>query len=100
MQSRLAIWALTTGLVAAAAVPTPEFEPWRVGLRSVGPLRYAMSVSEASRALGETLKLDPTEPRGSCPYVRRAAAPSGVSVMVIDPVSERLNASEGKFGTV
>jgi len=100
MQSRLAIWAFTTGLVAAAAVPTPEFEPWRVGLRSVGPLRYGMSVSEASRALGETLKIDPTEPGGSCSYVRPAAAPWGVSFMVIDTVVERVDVSEGKVGTV
>jgi hypothetical protein len=100
MQSRLAIWALTAGLVAAAPVPGPEPVPWKVGLRSIGPLRYGMSLSEASSALGETLKVDLTEPGESCDYVRPSAAPWGVSFMVIDTVVERVDVSEGDVTTV
>ena len=100
MRSRLAIWALTAGLVAAAPVPAPESVPWKVGLRSVEPLRYGMSLSEASRAIGETLNVDPTERRGSCSEVRPSAAPWGVSFMVIDTVVERVDVSEGKVATV
>src|SRR6266480_5581023 len=100
MQSRLAIWALTAGLVAAAPVPGPEPVPWKVGLRSIGPVRYGMSLSEASRALGETLKVDFTEPGESCTYVRPSAAPWGVSFMVIDTAVERVDVSEGGVTTV
>jgi len=98
MASRLAIWTLAATLVAAAPLGAPD--PWKVGLRSVGPLRYGMSLSEASRALGETFKIDAKEPGESCTYVRPSAAPWGVSFMVIDTVVERVDVHEGKVTTL
>jgi hypothetical protein len=100
MPTRLAITALAVGLVAAAQLRAPQPTPWKVGLRSVGPVRYGVSLAEASRALGETLEIDATEPGESCTYVRPAAAPWGVSFMVIDTLVERVDVHEGKVTTL
>ncbi len=100
MLTRLATTALAVGLVSAADLRAPEPAPWKVGLRSVGPVRYGISLTEASRALGETLTLDATEPGESCAYLHPAAAPWGVSFMVIDTLVERVDVHEGKVTTV
>lgn len=98
MQSRWALSALSVLAIAVTGAHRPG--PWKVGLRSVGPLRYGMNLSEASRAVGETLRVEPTEPGGSCAYVHPSSAPWGVSFMVIDTLLERVDVHEGEVTTV
>src|SRR5438093_4005860 len=58
-------------LVFLAALPARiSQQDWRVALRSYGPVRFGMTVGEASRVLGQELKADTTQ---SCIYVGPAA---------------------------
>src|SRR3989442_5364238 len=100
MIQRFAIALLSTTLIVAARGPTQGAAPWKVGLRRVGPVRYGMTLSEASRALGETLSVEPTERGEGCDYIHPSAAPRGVSFMVLDPVIERVDVRSGDVATV
>jgi len=66
----------------------------------MGPVHYGMTLSEASRALGETLSVEPAEPSEGCDYIHLSAAPRGVSFMVLDTVIERVDVRSGDVATV
>src|SRR5213593_628377 len=69
-------------LVFLAALPARiSQQDWRVALRSYGPVRFGMTVGEASRVLGQELNADTTE---SCIYVAPASLRHRVNFMVID----------------
>jgi hypothetical protein len=84
------------GATLHAQVPTS----WKVDLRGMGPVHYGMSLTAASRVLGETLSFEPTEPEGGCGYVRPSAAPRGVAFMVIDTLIERVDVYKGDVTTL
>jgi hypothetical protein len=77
-----------------ANVPTPQASesttllssriPWRVGLWKVGPIRYGMSVAEASAAVGESLLVlanSDSPPCASC--ILPKSAPPGLYLTVM-----------------
>lgn len=69
---------LATLLLFAAAFQSE----WRVALRSFGPVRYGMTLREASRALGGLS--DTTEASPECFYVTGRQAPPGTGFMVVN----------------
>jgi len=69
-------------VVFLAALPARmSQQDWRVTLRSYGPVRFGMTVGEASRVLGQELNADTTE---SCTYLAPASLRHRVNFMVID----------------
>src|SRR5438046_2065080 len=100
MIQRFAVVLLSTMLMVAPSGPTRSGAPWKVGLRRMGPVHYGMTLSEASRALGETLSVEPAEPSEGCDYIHLSAAPRGVSFMVLDTVIERVDVRSGDVATV
>jgi hypothetical protein len=72
------------GLLATAA-------PWRVGLRSFGPITYGMTLREARAILGDSL--NPAAPGlfEGCDYVSSAAAPPGTAFMIWDSIIVRVD---------
>jgi hypothetical protein len=72
---------------------------WRVGLRGVGPVRYGMTLAEASRALGEDLSTKGEHGSG-CSYAFPKSAPVGVSFLVEGGLVERVDVRAGMVQTV
>jgi hypothetical protein len=78
--------------------PTVTNYPWHVGLRGVGPVRYGMTLAEASRALGEAVST--TRDYGSgCVYVFPKSVPAGVSFIVVSGLVERVDVRSGDVAT-
>ncbi len=71
---------------------------WRVGLRRVGPVRYGMTLAEASRALGEDLSTTANHGSG-CLYAFPKSAPPGVSFLVEGDLVERVDVRAGDVRT-
>ena len=74
--------------------------PWRVGLRSFGPIAYGMSLKEASKAAGQEIKqgeelLDP-----GCSYAVTRALPPGASLMVVNGRIARVDVDSAGIPTL
>lgn len=86
--------ALLLAPVLALALSTtgahPRAAEWRVGLRGVGPVRYGMSLREASRALGERLQVQDPE----CDFLAPRVAPRGTQFMVVSNRIARVDIAE------
>ena len=79
--------ATTLVLLATEGAAHHHDPPWRVGLRNFGPVHYGMTLADASRTLGESLKVaDP-----HCDYVAPDALPDGTALMVIEGRVERVD---------
>jgi len=83
----------------ANRAPVADRVVWKIGLRGAGPIRYGMTLAEASRVLGETLEVE-TTPGEKCGYVQPSAAPWGVSLLVIDSVVEGVEVHAGPAATI
>ena len=77
---------LATGTAQTRQPPSA----WRVGLRSFGPVRYGMTLAEASRALGEHLEPGKEESEG-CSHITPTSIPPGATLMVIHGRIERVD---------
>ena len=81
---------LPGGSEAAGGAATPdirgpvELEPdapaWAVTLHGAGPIRFGMTVAQASGALGTTIGASPQ----GCDYASMPGAPAGMRFMVVD----------------
>ena len=78
---------LATGTAQTRQPPSA----WRVGLRSFGPVRYGMTLAEASRALGEHLEPGEEETSEGCSSVTPRSIPRGATLMVIHGRIERVD---------
>jgi hypothetical protein len=59
---------------------------WIVRADGIGPLRVGVSLADASRALGEALRVG----QAGCDHVTPAATPAGIRLMVIDDTVARV----------
>src|SRR6267154_3504027 len=79
---------------------------WVVSFQGVGPVRFGMSLHQASAALGEHLPgpspYDTSSKRGHCPfyYSTPKTAPEGLSFMVEDDTIVRADITGGTFATI
>lgn len=80
---------LTAGTVLSLACARPNPQPWILGLRSFGPIRFGMTIRQASAVLGESIQLDSTGYSEGCAFIAPKAAPPGTAFMVIDTVIVR-----------
>jgi hypothetical protein len=93
--------ALAAALIALAVAPAPHVAqdaPWRVGLRSFGPVRFGMTLAQASAALHEPLQLEDAE--GDCGYTYPASLPPGTSFMVVEGRIARVDVDSGATETL
>ena len=74
----------TTRDSAAPADTTPP--SWVVRPDGIGPLRVGVPLAEASRTLGETLRVT----QAGCDHVNPTAMPEGILLMVIDDTVARV----------
>ncbi len=58
----------------------PEAATWAVTLHGAGPIRFGMTVAQASGALGTTIGASPQ----GCDYASMPGAPAGMRFMVVD----------------
>lgn len=58
----------------------PEAPTWAVTLHGAGPIRFGMTVAQASGALGTTIGASPQ----GCDYASMPGAPAGMRFMVVD----------------
>jgi hypothetical protein len=76
--------ALATLLLICACTAQPESEPalsdWAITLHGAGPIRFGMSVAEASGAMGATIGAAPQ----GCDYASIPGAPVGMRFMVVE----------------
>lgn len=74
----------------APAAPAPAESTWPVSGSSVGKIQFGWTVAELNGAIGEQLK--PTyEVSDECDYLRPAALPAGVSLMIIKDTVVRVD---------
>ena len=85
-------------LAFAAAPQRAQDTPWRIGLRSFGPVRFGMTLAQASTALREPLRLEDVE--GECGYVRPTSLPPGTSFMVVAGRIARVDVDSGATETL
>ena len=77
-----------TGAAGGAAAPDirqpvelePDAPTWAVTLHGAGPIRFGMTVAQASGALGTTIGASPQ----GCDYASMPGAPAGMRFMVVD----------------
>ena len=74
-------------LLLSGVRPSLPQNQWQVGLQSFGPIRYGMTLTQASAALGETITVADSE----CDYVGPHALPPGTSLMAIQGRIERVD---------
>lgn len=95
------LWASVLAATAAlAAAPSGAPSDWRVGLRTFGPVRYGMTLAEASRVLGERLLPGLEYAAEGCSYLRPRAIPRGTSFMVLDGRVERVDVDTAGVRTI
>lgn len=90
--------------LAACSRPAPEAAPppaaptapptappvWRVSADAIGPIALGIPLATLNQRLHDSLRTT-VEPGGHCAYVRPAAAPSGVSFMVLGDTVARVD---------
>src|SRR5262249_13571045 len=86
-RTTLPLLALSVWMIGAPNSIASDKGLWRVGLRTFGPVRHGMALSEASRALGEHLSVNDPQ----CDYVHPRALPPGTALMVIEGHVERVD---------
>lgn len=85
----------TAACVAASAASQPA---WVLRPDGAGPVRVGMTLEAAGRVLGESLRADYDVFEG-CDFVVPAAAPLGVSLMVLSDTVVRVDIDTGAVAT-
>ena len=82
-------------------IAVPAHSSWRVAFQGIGPIRFGMTLKEASVALGESLSTPPdTESQSACwSTVVPKSAPPGVSFMVIGDTIVRVDVEAAGVAT-
>ena len=78
-------------LVAATAGAATQATTWRIGLRAFGPIRYGMTLTEASRALGTPVRRGDEYGGPGCSFAETQGLPAGVSIIVLKDRVARIN---------
>jgi len=73
---------------------------WKVGLRSVGPIKLGMTVQEAEKISGVSLNPTYTDYDPVCFYVASESGPSGVKFMIVDNQIRRVDITESTTSTL
>lgn len=74
--------AVASLIVAGGADASRQAVRWRVGLRSFGPIRYGMTLREASRAVGARVEPGVENAAEDCSFTSVPGAPRGTAFMV------------------
>jgi hypothetical protein len=80
-------------------VPAAPATDWRVRPDGIGPIRVGVPLTVLSRTLGEQLRADYLDFEG-CDFIRPAALPPGVSLMVLHDTVARVDVSAAGVQTV
>lgn len=81
---------IVIGLIARI-VTAEETMVWKVGLRSIGRIQYGMTIPEAEKTLGVTLKPIDQQPDPACFFVQPEHGPEGISFLVIHDRIKRVD---------
>ena len=87
-------------LLHAPARPADSQAPWKVGLRSTGPIRYGMTVQELERALGRKLMDTTGRQPESCDYILVQSGPNSIGVMVVGVRVMRVDVRSHSIATI
>ncbi len=88
---------LATALACVAA-PDSDAPDWTVRADGIGPLRVGMTLEEASRVLGEELRVAYAD-FPSCDHVRPSSLPGGVVLMIVNDTVVRVEVSDSSLTT-
>ncbi|HEU4569745.1 MAG TPA: hypothetical protein VFS07_04180 [Gemmatimonadales bacterium] len=69
--------------LARAFVRTGGLTPWPIDLRRAGPVRYGMTLAEASQALGTPVQAGEELAAAGCSYTSPEGLPAGTAFMVL-----------------